>query len=62
MIMNISIFSAQLHRLSEDYANQRISAEDYRNQRKIILDEIDICINGEQLFAKNSSVTTDSAS
>ena len=44
--MSESSYSLMLHNLSNDYYQNRIEFEEYRNQRKIILDKIDAEFNG----------------
>lgn len=44
--MNINDYSMRLRELSDDYANQRLLPEEYRMQRKILLDQIDSQMNG----------------
>ncbi len=45
MTTGIDSYAAQLRKLTEDYYNQLISMQDYRQQRKQILDEIDAEFN-----------------
>ncbi len=52
-MMNMLDFSRQLRELSDDYANQRILLEDYRAQRKVVLDEIDLIKNGVDIHNQN---------
>lgn len=42
-------FSSTLRQLSKNYYQQHIGFEDYRAQRKIILDQIDEEFNGRQI-------------
>jgi len=44
--MNISKFSTRLQELSEDYSSQRVMLDEYRAERKKILDEVDNLMNG----------------
>ncbi len=46
--MSDTSYSATLRRLSQDYFQNHISFEEYRIQRKIILDKIDEEFNGRQ--------------
>lgn len=46
--MSENSFSLMLRNLSNDYYHNHISFEDYRIQRKIILDKIDEEFNGTQ--------------
>jgi hypothetical protein len=41
-------YSLMLRNLSNDYYQNRIEFEDYRNRRKIILDKIDLEFNGDK--------------
>ena len=43
-----SSYSRMLRNLSNDYYQNRIEFEDYRNRRKMILDKIDVEFNGDQ--------------
>ena len=47
--MSDTNYSVILHDLSNRYYQNKISFEDYRAQRKMILDKIDEEFNGEQL-------------
>ena len=47
--MNDGSLSAQVRHLASDYYHQRISFEQYRSQRKIILNRMDEELNGQQL-------------
>ena len=47
--MNETRLSAQLRHLSSDYYHNRLSFEQYRAQRKIILNKIDEEFNGQHL-------------
>ena len=49
--MSESSYSLMLHNLSNDYYQNIIGFEEYRNQRKIILDKIDVEFNGVKSFA-----------
>ncbi|MGD8783700.1 MAG: hypothetical protein PVG75_04655 [Thioalkalispiraceae bacterium] len=44
--MNVSDLSLRLRELVDDYSNQRIGHDEYRAQRKVILDELDLILNG----------------
>lgn len=43
--MRIDAFATQLRKLTDDYYHQLITLEEYRQQRKVILDEVDSEIN-----------------
>jgi len=47
--MSDTSYSAMLHGLSKEYYQNHIGFEDYRIQRKIILDKIDEEFNGRKL-------------
>lgn len=53
--MNLSEYSIRLRELSDDYANQRIMLDEYRLQRKAILDKIDEIVNGQTAVAEEQS-------
>ena len=42
--MNVADLSLRLRELVDDYSNQRIGHDEYRAQRKVILDELDMII------------------
>jgi hypothetical protein len=44
--MNIIECSTKLQQLSKAYANYTMSLEDYRRDRKVLLDALDLTING----------------
>ena len=44
--MNILESSQQLRDLARAHANYKISSEDYRSQRKVLLDRLDKSLNG----------------
>ncbi|HEY9052477.1 MAG TPA: hypothetical protein VIQ03_13080 [Gammaproteobacteria bacterium] len=48
--MNDLSYSTMVRNLSRDYYNQIISKEDYRNQRRILLDKIDEEYNGRKII------------
>ncbi len=48
----IETLAMQLRKLSADYYQQLLSLQEYRQQRKLILDEVDLKIN---LAVKNVS-------
>jgi hypothetical protein len=50
--MSDTSYSLMLRQLSNDYYQYRIDFEQYRIQRKLILDKIDAEFNGEQSAAK----------
>ncbi len=47
-MMSLSEVSAQLRKLSDDYASQRIFVDEYRLKRKHLLDGIDETFNHQQ--------------
>ena len=46
--MSEASYSLMLRNLSSDYYNNRIGFDEYRSQRKVILDKIDKELNGTQ--------------
>ena len=50
--MNDLSYSTMVRNLSRDYYNQIISKEDYRNQRRILLDKIDEEYNGRKIIKR----------
>ncbi len=59
--MSDTNLSAMLRNLSREYYQKRISFEDYRAQRKIILDKIDEEFNGQhatETQADNSATSS----
>ena len=51
--MNIEKYSQQLQSLSKSYANNNLSYAQYRQQRKLLLDELDSSFN-EQFEGENN--------
>ena len=58
--MNDGSLSAQLRHLSSDYYHNRIDFEQYRAQRKIILDKVDEEFNGQHLTETQADAGTTS--
>jgi len=55
-------FSAQLRNLSKDYYQNHIDFEEYRAQRKVILDKIDEEFNGRKSEQVNDEKTVENSS
>ena len=58
--MNDFNYSVVLQNLADDYHSQKISKEEYRHQRTLLLDKIDAEFNGRKLarFEENKTIET----
>lgn len=59
--MSDTSYIALLHSLSKDYYQSHISFDDYRLQRKDILDKIDVALNGRKFENKPKDEPKDEA-
>jgi len=62
MVMSDISYSAKLRELSKDYYQNHIRLDEYRSQRKLIIDKIDEEFNGRKIELNQldtSSINTD---
>lgn len=47
MVVDIRKYSSELRELAENYYNQRIDFHEYRKQRKILLDNLEVILSDD---------------